>query len=58
MKAFDSISHQSLWKSLEKCDIESHYICFLEDFIHGTERNSLNGQRKRHVCYKEVNEAG
>ena len=29
MKTFDSISHQSLWKVLEKCGIESHYICFL-----------------------------
>ena len=29
MKAFDSTSHQSLWKALEKCGIESHCICFL-----------------------------
>ena len=29
MKAFDSLSHHSLWKSLEKCGIESHYIRLL-----------------------------
>ena len=29
MKAFDSTSHQSLMKLLEKCGIESHYICLL-----------------------------
>ena len=29
MKAFDSISHQYLWKALEKCGIESHYISLL-----------------------------
>ena len=29
MKAFDSMCHQSLWASLEKCGIESHYMCFL-----------------------------
>ena len=29
MKAFDSISHQSLWEALEKCGIESNYINLL-----------------------------
>ena len=29
MNAFDSISHESLWNALEKCGIESHYICLL-----------------------------
>ena len=29
MKAFDSISHQSLSKALEKCGIESHCINLL-----------------------------
>ena len=29
MKAFDSISHQSLWKELEKCGVESQYISLL-----------------------------
>ena len=50
MKAFDSVSHQSLWKSLEKCGIESHYICFLwRLYAELKKRVSLNGQRKRHV---------
>ena len=29
MKAFDSISQQSLWKALEQCGIESHHINLL-----------------------------
>ena len=29
MKAFDSISHQSMWKALEKGGIESRYISLL-----------------------------
>ena len=29
MKAFDSISHQSLWTTLEKCGVESQYISLL-----------------------------
>ena len=29
MKGFDSLSHQSLWKALEKCGIESQYISLL-----------------------------
>ena len=29
MKTFDSMSHQSLWKALETCGIESHYINLL-----------------------------
>ena len=30
MKAFDLKRHQFLWKSLEHCGIETHYICFLK----------------------------
>ena len=30
MEAFDSISHQSLWKALEKCGVESHNINLLK----------------------------
>ena len=29
MKAFDSISHQSLWKAVEECGIESRHISLL-----------------------------
>ena len=29
VKTFDSISHQSFWKLLEKFGIESFYVCFL-----------------------------
>ena len=49
MKAFDSMSHQSLCKALETCGIESHYINLPEEAFRGTERDSLNGQRKRRV---------
>ena len=45
IKAFDSMCHQSLWASLEKCGIESHYMP-PEEILRGTERVSLNGQRK------------
>ena len=58
MKAFDSISHQSLLKALENCGIESQCISLLEEAIRGTERDSLNGQGKRHVWDKEGNETG
>ena len=30
MKAFDSISHNSIWKALGKCGIEKHYISLLK----------------------------
>ena len=58
IKAFDSTSHQSLWKALEKCGIESQYISVLRRAIRGTQRDSLNGQGKRHVGDKEGNETG
>ena len=29
MKAFDSITHNSIWDALKSCGIEHHYIHFL-----------------------------
>ena len=43
MNALDSVSHQSLWKSLEKCGNESHYISLLK---RGYTRNR-KGQSQR-----------
>ena len=57
MNAFDSRSHQSLWKALEeRYRITLHQPP--EEALRGTDRDSLNGQRKRHVWDEEENEAG
>ena len=49
MKAFDSISHKSLWNAFENA-VSNHILHLLpEEAMRGTERISLNGQRKRHV---------
>ena len=40
MKAFDSTSHQSLWKALEKCGIESHYINLLKR-LHAEQKGTV-----------------
>ena len=45
-EGIDSISHQSSWKALEKCDIESNYISLLRNTMRGTERDCLNGQNE------------
>ena len=42
MKAFDSVSHQSLWKSLEKCGIESHYICLFLRRLYAEQKGSVS----------------
>ena len=46
MKAFESIRHQSLWTSFEKMRNRIALLMPLEEIIRGTERVSLNGQRK------------
>ena len=32
MKAFDSISHNSIWEALLSCNVEHGYVCFLKKF--------------------------
>ena len=49
MKAFDSTSHQSSWKALEKMRYRIKSQQLLEETVRGTERDSLNGQRKRNT---------
>ena len=49
MKAFDSVSRQSLWKALEKMRYRITLDQFFEEAFRGTERDSLKGQRKRYV---------
>ena len=58
MKAFDSISYQSLWTSLEKLRNRTTLHMLLEKIIRGTERVSLHGQRKWHVWDKKTYETG
>ena len=53
MKAFDSVSRQSLWKALEKLRYRITLDQILEEAFRGTERDSLNGQRKRYVWDKK-----
>ena len=45
MKAFDSRSHQSLWKSLEKCGLESHYMCLVRRF-YGEQKRSVSTDKE------------
>ena len=57
-KAFDSVSHQSPWESARKMRYRITIHQPLEEALRGTERDSLNGQGKRHVRDKEGNETG
>ena len=59
MNAFDLISHQSLWKALEKCGIESQYIRFLRR-LHAKQKATFLKHRDSDEIEikKEANEAG
>ena len=45
MKAFDSISHQSLWEALEKCGIESNYISLLRR-LYAEQKGTVSTDKK------------
>ena len=49
-KAFDSTSHQSLWKALEKCGIESNYISLLRRLY--AEQKRLSQRTKKATCLR------
>ena len=45
MKAFDSTRHQSLWRALDKCGIESRYISFLKR-LHAAQKGTSSTDRE------------
>ena len=49
MKAFDSISHNSIWNALEQCEIESSYISLLRRLFAEQKSDSIDRQRERYV---------
>ena len=53
MKAFDSISHRSLWNALGYCEIEPQYVGLFEETLRETEKICLDRQRERCVRNRE-----
>ena len=53
MKAFDSISHRSLWNALEQCEIEPQNVGLFEETTRETEKIYLDRQRERCVRNRE-----
>ena len=58
MKAFDSMSHRSLWDALEHCEIEPQYVGLIEETLRETARICLDRQRERCVRNREGDETG
>ena len=58
MKAFDSISHRSLWDALGHCEIEPQYVGLFEETLRETEKICLARQRERCVRNRERDETG
>ena len=58
LKAFDSISHRSLWDALGHCEIEPQYVGLFDETTRETEKICLDRQRERRVRNREGDETG
>ena len=57
-KAFDSITHKSIWKALKSCGINHEYISLLKKHLQRPESISTDRCREQHVRDQERNQTG
>ena len=58
MKAFDSLSHRSLWIALEQCGIESQYVSLLKRLYERQKGSVLTNKESEVFAIIKKNEAG
>ena len=58
MKAFDSISHRSLWDALGHCEIEPQYVGLFEETLRETAKICFDKKRERCVRNREGTKQG
>ena len=58
MKAFHSISHNSVWDAFKTCGVEQEYISFLKKTVQRPRSNSSDCQRERYVRDQKEDQAG
>ena len=57
-KAFDSITHKSIWKALKSCGINHEYSRLLKNIYKEQKASVQTGCREQHVRESERNQTG